>query len=97
VPVIIYNYVISMTWSVVEIKLLSARINLFTTVMMVKAIVSPSVLASNFGQLSAECTRMIKNGADWLHMGEPDNKPARISLIPSIPDVMDGYVNMALF
>lgn len=37
---------------------------------MVTPIVSPSVLASNFGQLSAECKRMIKNGADWLHMGE---------------------------
>ncbi|KAG8936366.1 RIBULOSE-phosphate 3-epimerase [Tulasnella sp. 408] len=36
-----------------------------------QAIVSPSVLASNFGQLSAECKRMIKNGADWLHMGAP--------------------------
>ncbi|KAF9535338.1 ribulose-5-phosphate 3-epimerase [Crepidotus variabilis] len=35
---------------------------------MPKAIISPSVLASDFGQLSAECKRMIKSGADWLHM-----------------------------
>jgi hypothetical protein len=36
---------------------------------MPRAIISPSVLASDFGQLSAECKRMIDNGADWLHMG----------------------------
>ena len=36
---------------------------------MPRAIISPSVLASDFGQLSAECKRMIKNGAEWLHMG----------------------------
>jgi len=33
-----------------------------------RAIVSPSVLASNFGQLTAECKQMIKGGAEWLHM-----------------------------
>lgn len=31
--------------------------------------IAPSVLASDFGKLAAECTRMIKDGADWLHMG----------------------------
>lgn len=36
---------------------------------MPRAIISPSVLASDFGQLSAECKRMIKGGAEWLHMG----------------------------
>jgi hypothetical protein len=36
---------------------------------MPRAIISPSVLASDFGQLTAECQRMIKNGAEWLHMG----------------------------
>jgi hypothetical protein len=36
---------------------------------MPRAIVSPSVLASNFGQLTAECKQMIKGGAEWLHMG----------------------------
>ncbi|KAG8896345.1 RIBULOSE-phosphate 3-epimerase [Tulasnella sp. 403] len=39
---------------------------------MPAAIIAPSVLASNFGQLSAECRRMIKNGADWLHMDVMD-------------------------
>lgn len=39
---------------------------------MPKAIIAPSVLASNFGELSAECKRMIKNGADWLHMDVMD-------------------------
>jgi len=37
---------------------------------MPRAIISPSVLASDFGQLTAECNRMIKNGAEWLHMGK---------------------------
>ncbi|GBE77825.1 Ribulose-phosphate 3-epimerase [Sparassis latifolia] len=35
---------------------------------MPHAIISPSVLASDFGQLTAECKRMIKGGAEWLHM-----------------------------
>ncbi|KAJ7038307.1 ribulose-5-phosphate 3-epimerase [Mycena alexandri] len=39
---------------------------------MPRAIISPSVLASDFGQLSAECTRMIKGGAEWLHMDVMD-------------------------
>jgi len=36
---------------------------------MPPAIISPSVLASDFGQLTAECKRMLKGGAQWLHMG----------------------------
>ena len=36
---------------------------------MPSAIISPSVLASDFGQLTVECKRMIKGGAQWLHMG----------------------------
>ncbi|TFK57045.1 ribulose-5-phosphate 3-epimerase [Heliocybe sulcata] len=39
---------------------------------MPRAIISPSVLASDFGQLTAECTRMIKGGAEWLHMDVMD-------------------------
>ncbi|PPQ92709.1 hypothetical protein CVT25_014016 [Psilocybe cyanescens] len=36
---------------------------------MPRAIISPSVLASDFGQLTAECKRMMIGGAEWLHMG----------------------------
>ena len=36
---------------------------------MPRAIISPSVLASDFGQLSADCRRMMDGGAEWLHMG----------------------------
>lgn len=36
---------------------------------MAKAIISPSVLASDLSNLTAECKRMISEGADWLHMG----------------------------
>lgn len=39
---------------------------------MVKAIVAPSVLASDFGSLTAECKRVIKHGAEWLHMDVMD-------------------------
>ncbi|KAF9462135.1 Ribulose-phosphate 3-epimerase [Collybia nuda] len=39
---------------------------------MPRAIISPSVLASDFGNLTAECKRMIKGGADWLHMDVMD-------------------------
>jgi hypothetical protein len=37
---------------------------------MPAAIIAPSVLASDFGQLTAECKRMIIGGAQWLHMGK---------------------------
>ncbi|QRV76323.1 ribulose-phosphate 3-epimerase [Ceratobasidium sp. AG-Ba] len=33
-----------------------------------KSIIAPSALSSDFGHLTAECRRMINNGADWLHM-----------------------------
>lgn len=39
---------------------------------MPSAIIAPSVLASDFGQLTAECKRMIKGGAQWLHMDVMD-------------------------
>jgi len=39
---------------------------------MPRAIIAPSVLASDFGQLTAECKRMIKGGAEWLHMDVMD-------------------------
>ncbi|KAG6851204.1 hypothetical protein H0H93_015214 [Arthromyces matolae] len=39
---------------------------------MPQAIISPSVLASDFGNLTAECKRMIKGGAQWLHMDVMD-------------------------
>lgn len=61
---------------------------------MPRAIISPSVLASDFGQLTAECTRMIKGGAEWLHMGElclVFISPLIISLRLCPLDVMDGY------
>jgi hypothetical protein len=35
-----------------------------------EAIIAPSVLASDFGQLTAECKRVLSQGADWLHMGK---------------------------
>ncbi|KAF8761627.1 ribulose-phosphate 3-epimerase family [Rhizoctonia solani] len=37
-----------------------------------KSIIAPSALSSDFGHLTAECKRMIQNGADWLHMDVMD-------------------------
>ncbi|GLB36048.1 putative ribulose-phosphate 3-epimerase [Lyophyllum shimeji] len=39
---------------------------------MPRPIISPSVLASDFGNLTAECKRMMKHGAEWLHMDVMD-------------------------
>ncbi|KAI9490406.1 ribulose-phosphate 3-epimerase [Zychaea mexicana] len=39
---------------------------------MPKAIIAPSVLACDFANLQAEATRMVKNGADWLHLDVMD-------------------------
>lgn len=59
---------------------------------MPRAIISPSVLASDFGQLTAECKRMITNGAEWLHMGQ--NLPVHYHQIahPHL-DIMDGSLS----
>jgi hypothetical protein len=35
-----------------------------------EAIIAPSALAADFGQLTAELRRMLGQGADWLHMGK---------------------------
>jgi len=47
---------------------------------MPPAIISPSVLASDFGQLTAECKRMLKGGAQWLHMGTFGRVETRIDV-----------------
>ncbi|KAI6047879.1 ribulose-5-phosphate 3-epimerase [Pisolithus marmoratus] len=39
---------------------------------MPRPIISPSVLASDFGQLTTECKRMIRGGAEWLHIDVMD-------------------------
>lgn len=33
-----------------------------------KAIIAPSILSADFADLGHECSRTIKNGADWLHV-----------------------------
>lgn len=53
-----------------------------------KAIIAPSVLASDFGQLTCECQRMVKDGADWVRVSAyRDLLTAQLHM-----DVMDGSV-----
>lgn len=37
---------------------------------MPEAKIAPSMLSSDFANLAAEAKRMVKNGADWLHLGK---------------------------
>jgi len=72
---------------------------------MPEAIISPSVLASDFGQLTAECKRMIKGGAQWLHMDVMDGHfvpnitmgaPILSCVRKGIPDIfMDCHMMVA--
>ncbi|KZO95032.1 ribulose-5-phosphate 3-epimerase [Calocera viscosa TUFC12733] len=72
---------------------------------MPRAIISPSVLASDFGQLTAECKRMMKDGAEWLHMDVMDGHfvpnitmgaPILTSVHKAIPDIfMDCHMMVA--
>lgn len=69
------------------------------------AIVSPSVLASNFADLGNEIRRMMHAGAQWVHMGQSSASSRRLppppaafpfdlaNLWPPPPraDVMDGH------
>ncbi|EUC65305.1 ribulose-5-phosphate 3-epimerase [Rhizoctonia solani AG-3 Rhs1AP] len=67
-----------------------------------KSIIAPSALSSDFGHLTAECKRMIKNGADWLHMDVMDGHfvpnltigaPVLSSVKKGIPDIfMDCHM-----
>ncbi|KAH8120449.1 Ribulose-phosphate 3-epimerase [Phellopilus nigrolimitatus] len=48
---------------------------------MPQAIISPSVLASDFGQLAVECKRMMEGGAQWLHMENITMGPPVLSCV----------------
>ena len=50
---------------------------------MPAAIIAPSVLASDFGQLTAECKRMIVGGAQWLHMGNSSTLHMAFPILPA--------------
>ncbi|CEQ43227.1 SPOSA6832_05137, partial [Sporobolomyces salmonicolor] len=61
-----------------------------------RAIISPSVLASNFADLGNEIKRMMHCGAEWVHMGRslsPSSVlfPTHLGLNRAPTDVMDGH------
>lgn len=43
---------------------------------MPSAKIAPSMLSSDFANLAAEAKRMVKNGADWLHLGKKKEERA---------------------
>lgn len=75
---------------------LPSHLSISTTTMS-KAIISPSVLASDLSNLTAECKRMIAEGADWLHMGASlvtVHMPRLRLTLTLLADVMDGYASL---
>lgn len=66
---------------------------------MVKPIIAPSILASNFANLGCDCHKVINAGADWLHIDVMDGhfvpnitlgQPIVTSLRKSVPRLDDG-------
>ncbi|ORY69138.1 ribulose-5-phosphate 3-epimerase [Leucosporidium creatinivorum] len=70
-----------------------------------RPIISPSVLASDFGQLSSEVQRMMDEGAEWVHMDVMDGHfvpnitmgpPVLASVYKTVPNVfMDCHMMVA--
>lgn len=65
-----------------------------------RPIISPSVLASDFGNLSNEVKRMMSEGAEWVHMGKLTSFPAATrpssSLLSPLPPRCHGRVSLQL-
>lgn len=53
---------------IIRVLFLSFSLSRFC-IIMPSAKIAPSMLASDFAHLAAEAKRVVKNGADWLHLG----------------------------
>jgi len=50
------------------LKLLTRKIMVDSAKIPLKAIIAPSILSCDFANLQSECEKILKLGADWLHI-----------------------------